>query len=66
MMETKQQPAAKKPDAVKKLQDIAAAEAKRKREESQKKKPTGVSTSPSQGVIGRMYDYFTGGSKEKK
>lgn len=65
-METKQAQPAKKPDAVKRIQDIAAAEAKKKREaEAAKKKNPGVNTAPSKGVLGRMYDYVMGEKKEK-
>lgn len=51
-----------RPDSVKKLQEYAANEAKRK-EAEKKKKPVEVKTGPSEGIMQRMYDYFT--KKEK-
>lgn len=51
-----------RPDSVKKLQDYAASENKRK-ETDKKKKPAEIKTGPSEGVMQRMYDYF--GKKAK-
>jgi hypothetical protein len=63
----KKKPEAKPKDPVAHIQEFARLEAERKRklDEENKKKKTKVDTSPSQGILGRVYDYVTG-SKEKK
>lgn len=66
MLQEKQKPKPADGSAVKRIQEIAAAENERKRkeEEEKKKKKGSVATDPSQGILFRMYEYFV--PKEKK
>ena len=54
-----------KPDSVDKLQSFSKAEKERKEKEEaeKKKKKNGVNTSPSKGILERMYDYVMGEKK---
>ena len=57
------------PDMVKRLQDYGRKqmeENRRKEEEKKKKKKEGVDTSPTPGIMGRLYDFYKGMTGKKK
>jgi hypothetical protein len=64
----KKKPEEKQPDMVGHIQKFAQAEIERKKklDAEKAKDKSKVDTSPSQGILSRVYDYVMGSDKEKK
>jgi hypothetical protein len=65
--EKKKKAEPEKPDMVKRIQEMSAAQQERDKKAAEEKKKKGkVETAPSKGVLGRLYDTFIGSSEKKK